>query len=107
MLDDEDLIVYARDLATALPGRDPELTDPGLADIVDSSRAPGGRGLAGAHVRADRIVVTRIVSGSRGGRRLAMPPGDQTRPTTERVREALFSALASWTGGSSGPPTSP
>ena len=46
--------------------------------------------------------MTRIVSGSRGGRRLAMPPGDQTRPTTSKVREALFSALASWTGGSSG-----
>ena len=47
--------------------------------------------------------MTRIVAGSRGGRRLAMPPGDQTRPTSSKVREALFSALASWTGGSSGP----
>ena len=32
-----------------------------------------------------------------------MPPGDQTRPTSSKVREALFSSLASWTGGSSGP----
>ena len=47
--------------------------------------------------------MTRIIAGSRGGRRLAMPPGDQTRPTSSKVREALFSALASWTGGSSGP----
>lgn len=47
--------------------------------------------------------MTRIISGSRGGRRLAMPPGDQTRPTSSKVREALFSALASWTGGSGGP----
>ena len=47
--------------------------------------------------------MTRIVSGSRGGRRLVMPPGDQTRPTAGKVREALFSALASWTGGSAGP----
>lgn len=47
--------------------------------------------------------MTRIISGSRGGRRLTMPPGDQTRPTSGKVREALFSALASWTGGSSGP----
>lgn len=47
--------------------------------------------------------MTRIISGSRGGRRLTMPPGDQTRPTSSKVREALFSALASWTGGSSGP----
>jgi ATP-dependent DNA helicase RecG len=36
VLDDEDLIVYARDLATACLAQDPELADPGLADIVDS-----------------------------------------------------------------------
>ena len=47
--------------------------------------------------------MTRIIAGSSGGRRLTMPPGDQTRPTSSKVREALFSALASWTGGSSGP----
>jgi len=47
--------------------------------------------------------MTRIIAGSRGGRRLTMPPGDQTRPTSSKVREALFSSLASWTGGSSGP----
>jgi 16S rRNA (guanine966-N2)-methyltransferase len=40
--------------------------------------------------------VTRIVAGSRGGRRIAMPRGSSTRPTTDRVREALFSALAAW-----------
>ena len=27
-----------------------------------------------------------------------MPPGAGTRPTTDRVREALFSALAAWAG---------
>ena len=47
--------------------------------------------------------MSRIISGSRGGRRLTMPPGDQTRPTSSKVREALFSSLASWTGGASGP----
>ena len=39
--------------------------------------------------------MTRIIAGSHGGRRLAAPPGDQTRPTTDRVREAMFSALES------------
>lgn len=39
--------------------------------------------------------MTRIVAGTLGGRRLAAPPGQQTRPTSERVREALFSTLAS------------
>jgi 16S rRNA (guanine966-N2)-methyltransferase len=37
--------------------------------------------------------VTRIIGGSAGGRRLRTPPGDATRPTSDRVREALFSAL--------------
>lgn len=37
--------------------------------------------------------MTRIVSGSVGGRRLVVPKGDLTRPTSERVREALFSLL--------------
>lgn len=37
--------------------------------------------------------MTRIVSGTAGGRRLKVPPGETTRPTSDRVREALFSAL--------------
>jgi 16S rRNA (guanine966-N2)-methyltransferase len=37
----------------------------------------------------------RIVGGSLGGRRLAAPPGDNTRPTSDRVREAIASVLAS------------
>jgi 16S rRNA (guanine966-N2)-methyltransferase len=37
--------------------------------------------------------VTRIVAGSAGGRRLAVPAGRDTRPTSDRIREALFSAL--------------
>ncbi len=36
--------------------------------------------------------MTRIVAGSAGGRTLAVPP-QGTRPTSERVREALFSRL--------------
>jgi 16S rRNA (guanine966-N2)-methyltransferase len=40
--------------------------------------------------------VTRIVAGTAGGRRLAVPPRG-TRPTSERVREALFSAIEAWT----------
>jgi 16S rRNA (guanine966-N2)-methyltransferase len=36
--------------------------------------------------------VTRIVAGKAGGRRLKVPPKG-TRPTSERVREALFNAL--------------
>ncbi len=36
--------------------------------------------------------MTRIVAGVAGGRRLAVPPN--ARPTTDRVREALFNVLA-------------
>jgi 16S rRNA (guanine(966)-N(2))-methyltransferase RsmD len=35
----------------------------------------------------------RIVAGAYGGRRLQAPPGRSTRPTSDRVREALFSIL--------------
>jgi len=38
--------------------------------------------------------VPRIVAGFAGGRRLAVPPGRGTRPTADRVKEALFSRLA-------------
>jgi 16S rRNA (guanine966-N2)-methyltransferase len=38
--------------------------------------------------------MSRIVAGSHGGRRLATPPGQGTRPTSDRVREALFNTLA-------------
>ncbi|MDQ4040850.1 MAG: 16S rRNA (guanine(966)-N(2))-methyltransferase RsmD [Actinomycetota bacterium] len=40
----------------------------------------------------------RIVAGRFGGRRLAAPRGAHTRPTSERVREALFSALGDVSG---------
>src|SRR5919106_3094567 len=35
----------------------------------------------------------RIVAGERGGRRLVAPRGWRVRPTSDRVREAIFSAL--------------
>ncbi len=37
--------------------------------------------------------MTRIIAGSAGGRRLQVPAGRDTRPTSDRVREALFSRL--------------
>jgi 16S rRNA (guanine966-N2)-methyltransferase len=35
----------------------------------------------------------RVIAGRWGGRRLQSPPGAATRPTSDRVREALFSVL--------------
>lgn len=37
--------------------------------------------------------MTRIIAGSARGRRLAVPPGRSTRPTSDRTREGLFAAV--------------
>jgi len=46
--------------------------------------------------------MTRIIGGAAGGRRLVTPRGSATRPTSDRVREALFSAVEAWSGSLSG-----
>ena len=40
--------------------------------------------------------MSRIVAGAAGGTPLKSVPGDSTRPTTDRVKEALFSRLESY-----------
>src|SRR4051812_3010580 len=42
--------------------------------------------------------MTRVIAGTAGGRRLAVPPGTGTRPTSDRAREALFSTWQSLRG---------
>lgn len=37
--------------------------------------------------------MTRIIAGTVGGRRINTPRGENTRPTSDRVREALFSSI--------------
>jgi 16S rRNA (guanine966-N2)-methyltransferase len=46
--------------------------------------------------------MTRIIAGTAGGRRLRTPRGRATRPTSDRVREALFSAVDSALGSVTG-----
>ena len=46
--------------------------------------------------------MTRIIGGSAGGRRIDTPRGTATRPSSDRVREALFSAIESWCGSLQG-----
>lgn len=46
--------------------------------------------------------MTRIIGGTAGGRRLETPRGQSTRPTSDRVREALFSAIEARTGSLDG-----
>ena len=53
---------------------------------------------SGAHagtVTAPYPAWVRVVAGELRGRRLIAPSGDATRPTTDRVREAVFNVLAS------------
>jgi 16S rRNA (guanine966-N2)-methyltransferase len=40
----------------------------------------------------------RVIAGALGGRRLVAPHGHATRPTSDRVREALFSVLGNVSG---------
>jgi len=42
--------------------------------------------------------MTRVIAGLAGGRRLAVPPGTGTRPTSDRAREGLFSTWQSLLG---------
>lgn len=42
--------------------------------------------------------MTRVIAGVAGGRRLAVPPGNGTRPTSDRAREGLFSSWESLLG---------
>jgi len=46
--------------------------------------------------------VTRIIGGTAGGRRIKAPAGERTRPTSDRVREALFSSLDAELGSLTG-----
>ncbi|MEX0170198.1 16S rRNA (guanine(966)-N(2))-methyltransferase RsmD [Streptomyces sp. LMG1-1-1.1] len=42
--------------------------------------------------------MTRVIAGTAGGRRLAVPPGNGTRPTSDRAREGLFSTWEAFLG---------
>ena len=46
--------------------------------------------------------MTRIIAGAARGRRLRAPSGERTRPTADRVREALFSSLDAELGSITG-----
>ncbi|WAX77728.1 16S rRNA (guanine(966)-N(2))-methyltransferase RsmD [Streptomyces sp. KMM 9044] len=43
--------------------------------------------------------MTRVIAGLAGGRRLGVPPGNGTRPTSDRAREGLFSTWQALLGG--------
>ena len=83
-----DVIAAAQDGGHVPGGRRPHPRRPSGAR--GSGRRDGGRAAGRVHGEG----VTRIIAGAARGRRLAVP-GSGTRPTSDRVREALFSALES------------
>jgi 16S rRNA (guanine966-N2)-methyltransferase len=46
--------------------------------------------------------VARVIAGEAGGRRLAVPDGRNTRPTSDRAREGLFATVSSIVGSLAG-----
>jgi 16S rRNA (guanine966-N2)-methyltransferase len=46
--------------------------------------------------------VARVIAGEAGGRRLAVPAGRDTRPTSDRAKEGLFAAVTSIMGSLTG-----
>jgi len=46
--------------------------------------------------------VARVIAGEAGGRRLAVPDGRDTRPTSDRAREGLFGTISSIVGSLAG-----
>ena len=46
--------------------------------------------------------MARVIAGEAGGRRLAVPDGRDTRPTSDRAREGLFATIASMLGSLDG-----
>jgi 16S rRNA (guanine966-N2)-methyltransferase len=46
--------------------------------------------------------VARVIAGEAGGRRLAVPAGRDTRPTSDRAREGLFATIVSMVGSLTG-----
>jgi 16S rRNA (guanine966-N2)-methyltransferase len=46
--------------------------------------------------------VARVIAGEAGGRRLAVPGGRDTRPTSDRAREGLFATISSMVGSLAG-----
>lgn len=71
-----------------------------IGGILRAGRGPGtesqaGRSAAGADpLRSVDSAPVRIISGEQRGRRLRAPEGLATRPTSDRVREALFNILS-------------
>ncbi len=81
--------VDAHDLIGHVLGHD-AIVGPCRRRPVDRTSGPRGSGVSPL-----RCPAVRVVSGRVGGFRLVAPAGTATRPTSDRVREAVFNSLGS------------
>lgn len=76
-------------------GRTPAVdADDGVGEVTAHHRSVGRSVGDGSHVAAT-VLAVRVVAGRCKGRRLVAPAGTSTRPTSDRVREALLNTLTS------------
>ncbi len=69
-------------------------------DLIERLGARGGApGVVRALERRRLAAVTRIIAGAARGRRLAAPRGTRTRPTSDKVRGAVFNVLGQFFDG--------
>lgn len=66
---------------------------PSRQEVADAAAVDAGDRFLWLHAGTFRLV--RVVGGAARGRRLQAPLGSATRPTSDRVREAIFSMLES------------
>ena len=85
--EDTAALVAARDEVLALLRRHGSLDVPALGPLLDAARRRFGAGAS------DPIPPMRVIAGELRGQRLVAPRGWRVRPTSDRVREAVFSAL--------------
>ena len=103
LLADEDLIGRARHEATDAGRRRPGAGRPARAGRRGRRAArPASRRSSWRRPEAGSQM-TRIIAGTAGGRRLAVPPGRAPGPTSDRAREGLFATVLghprhAWTG---------
>lgn len=68
-------------------------------EVAPSSTVDTGDRLLGvchaAHLGSPILGRVRVVAGELRGRRIVAPPGNDTRPTSDKVRQAVFNALES------------
>src|SRR4051794_16424138 len=62
----------------------------------------GRSGCAARGVARHTEEVTRVIAGTAGGRRISVPSGRDTRPTSDRAREGLFATVHSLLGDLTG-----